>query len=650
MGCDKLLMVKNEKVIGEIFLSRSEKNKIEYFELQWNEENGCYAVSLSQQGDYYFQKEKKFEINDKIEIQPAKQYYLPCNSYIRRADAVKAGADAGTQLFLLLKEKQYLIVRRIEEGSQKKIYLAIDSHLNNTLVVLKLRRKGSAHFARFRRSAMLLSSISAYIPRIMDIGQQIMMDGYEYDYQAFEYFAGYSLDQKLPLEKDAAIKIFYHISLAIQDLHRANISHRNLKPEHILYDSEYNAKLVGLSLVKKSVEKGTTEVVNPSLDADITLSGTEPMELNVQESTPGQIIGNIVFAPISMIEKRKDIYCIASLFVYSLQETLEKRKKFLNTINSEKSGLTEKELVQKYLPDSEFPNSLIKILVEILVNYKFVKASELVSEFALSLGYVCNEITRSDQFPMPKEILIPGVESAFWYAPMEEVGGDFYNIIELSNGKYGILFGDTMGHGIKAYFYTHLIYPVAELFSDQQISPASLLEKMDRLLYKSGRGRGGYAQATALYGILSLDEYCPYFMYASAGHPFPILYRPASSQEEKSCAFYLKLENTPFTGTPLGMGMCRFLENFIRLQEGDILLFYTDGIIEKTNKNGIEYGYERLLSIVHQWADYSELDPLQNLIETLRTDVQNFAQSSKEKDDITVMAIKIGKLGKKTKK
>lgn len=64
----------------------------------------------------------------------------------------------------------------------------------------------------------------------------------------------------------------------------------------------------------------------------------------------------------------------------------------------------------------------------------------------------------------------------------------------------------------------------------------------------------------------------------------------------------------------------------------------------------MEYGYERLLSIVHQWADYSELDPLQNLIETLRTDVQNFAQSSKEKDDITVMAIKIGKLGKKTKK
>lgn len=374
------------------------------------------------------------------------------------------------------------------------------------------------------------------------------------------------------------------------------------------------------------------------------------MELDVHESTPGQIIGNIEFAPISMTEKRKDVYSIASLFVYSLQETPEKRRKFLNAIGGEKPILTEKEFIQKYLPADEFPKNFIQILVEILVNLKYVKAADIVAEFAQCLGYVCNEITRSDQFPMPKEIDIPGVESALWYAPLEAVGGDFYNLIELSDGKYGILFGDTMGHGIKAYFYTHLIYPVAELFSDQQIAPASLLQKMDFLLYKSGRGRGGYTQATALYGILSLDEYCPYFMYASAGHPFPILYRPSNSKDEESSACYLKLENTPFTGTPLGMGMSRFLENFVRLQEGDILFFYTDGIIEKTNKNAIEYGYERLLYVVKKWADASPSDPLKNFIETLKFDIQNFSQGSQDRDDITILAIRIGKLGKKIAK
>ena len=169
---------------------------------------------------------------------------------------------------------------------------------------------------------------------------------------------------------------------------------------------------------------------------------------------------------------------------------------------------------------------------------------------------------------------------------------------------------------------------------------------MDQLLYQSGRGRGGYAHATALYGILCLDEYCPYFMYASAGHPCPILYRPAENVEESPQADYIRLENTPFTGTPLGMGLARFMENFIRLRERDVLVFYSDGIIEMLDKQGNEYGYDRFLAIVKNSLDNLPHQKLPVLIDELKQDLYLFSPDNiGGQDDITVMAVRIIKLG-----
>lgn len=639
---DKLLMVKNDKVIGEIPLSRTQINAVEYFSLTWSQEKSAYELRLNKHGEMFYQNGKKFCVNDKVEIKPNFLYPMLSNYFVRRADAAQTGENAGTQLFIHLGDRQYLILKKLSDTVFKKSYICVDTYSNNSLVFLKLRRKDSGHFVRFRRSAMLLSSISAYIPRITDVGRDIVIDGHECDYQCFEYFKSLSLEDRLPLELNKAIKIFHQVCLAVQDLHRADLCHRNLKPEHVLIDDQNQVKLVGLTLVKKQQTQATLV-----LDNMLTLSGVD-MSLGNGLSSPGEIIGSVEFAPFALNEKRKDIYCIASLFVYSIQKNVEQRQIFRQAVNGVKPSLTLDDLHKKYLPIDDMPASLVKILDDILINFKPVKAGELATVFATALGYVCDEVSRADQFPMPKEMKIPGAEFALWYQPLEEVGGDFYDFIPLRDGKYGILIGDTMGHGTKAYLYTQLIYPVAELFADQQIAPAPLLHKMDQLLYKSGRSRGGYAQATALYGILSLDEYCPYFMYASAGHPFPILYRPPESNDESKEAMYLRIENLPFTGTPLGMGISRFLENFLRLRESDILVFYSDGIPEITNAEGQDYGYERLRKVITAWANRAgETDTTHELVQYLKEDIQSFANGKLYlKDDITLIALRINRLGK----
>lgn len=642
MPNDKLLMVKNDKVIGEIPLSRSQANTVEYFTLTWNQDKNAYDLRLNKHGEMFFQNGKKFCVNDKIDIKPNFFYPMASNYFVRRADAAQVGENAGTQLFVHLGDRQYLILKKICDLTQKKSYICVDTYSNNNLVFLKLRRKDSGHFVRFRRSAMLLSSVSAYIPRITDVGRDIMIDGHECDYQCFEYFKSLSLEERGTLELNQAIKIFHQVTLAVQDLHRADLCHRNLKPEHILVDDQMQIRLVGLTLIKKQQSQ-------PALQMDnmLTLSGID-MSLGNGLSSPGEIIGSVEFAPVSMNEKRKDVYCLASLFVYCIQKTDESRHSFRKSVHGMKPTLTLDELHKKYLPIEEMPESLVQVLDEILIHCRPIKAAELAMVFATALGYVCDEVSRADQFPMPHDMEMPGAEFALWYQPLEEVGGDFYDFIALNDGKYGLLIGDTMGHGMKAYLYTQLIYPVAELFADQQIAPAALLRKMDQLLYKSGRSRGGYEQATALYGILSLDEYCPYFMYASAGHPFPILYRPPENNNEPKDATYLKLENLPFTGTPLGLGIARFLENFIRLREGDILVFYSDGIIEITNGEGQDYGYERLRKIVTTWASKATLDDkMYGLVQYLKEDIQSFSNNKLYlKDDITLLAVRINYLGK----
>lgn len=638
MTNDKLLDVREDEIKREIELLRKSRNHIELIHcfLEWHETKQTYFIWLDDDGKERFKQGKKFRINNKTEIEPDKKYALPTGNFICRA---RGEGEAGPQLFLHAGEKRYLVVKKLAEGKNKRVFLCVDTLAKNNFVVLKAKGEKSGQFERFLRAGSLLGRvISHYIPQLRDVGK-IWIDKEENQYQCFEYFKGKTLDQRIPLETSEAVQVFYQLALAIQDLHKSGLTHRNLTPEHVLLDEYGQIKLFGLSLMGKDT-RAQLDLAAMPVDLNFTFSGgieppTEEGEPDtLQHTLCCELVGDYSYVPVVIKDfKTKDACAVIFLFLYALLRDKTDRDLFCRELQNPE--LFAKELPKyctKDLPDKL--KGVIQDVVQKIIDKKNVSSDEIVAGFGGAANFAVHNITRFDQYPMPKEeeIQIPGTDVAIWYEPLDEVGGDFYDCVALGKNRYSILVGDTMGHGLKACLYMQLISPVVQLFADQKLTPTEVLEKMDMLLFKTRRNMQG-SFATACYGIFCVNEYGSYFMYSSAGHPPPLWCHQGT-------ASYLKLESTIFAGTKLGLGPKHFntIENFARLDGGDFLILYTDGLIEAQNPLGEPYQdffLPKIQELVKANADAHQI------VQGIREDLQKFCQRSTFEDDMTLLVIRV---------
>lgn len=221
--------------------------------------------------------------------------------------------------------------------------------------------------------------------------------------------------------------------------------------------------------------------------------------------------------------------------------------------------------------------------------------------------------------------VIPTVEnysiSAF-SIPAEEVGGDYYDIVNLNDGKTCILIGDVSGKGISAAFIMAQLKGVVMSLAPIAKSPADLLRRINGTLYGKME-RQMYITMTAL----EINEDSGKVSFARAGH-MPVL---------------VKSNNVVTMIIPKGMGIgladSHIFDNTleeveITLSQGDACLLFTDGINELKNKNNEEYGYKPLSELMdgksHN-ADY--------ITGSLREAVMNFPDGAQQHDDITVVAL-----------
>jgi hypothetical protein len=633
MGIDRILDVREDEVKREIELVRCGRNHLElvhcYLERQEAQES--YALWLDDAGKERFRLGKKYCINQHTVLEPDKKYRLAAGQFLTRVpDSSASGIDIMNlpRLFLSAGDNRYLVIRNLADTPAKKVFLCVDTFAKNSFVVLKVKSKQSGHFARFQRAVSLLSRvISNYLPQLRDLGK-IRLDKEEYQYQCFEYFKGIPLSKKLPLATSQAVKLFHQLALAVAELHQAGLVHRNLIPDHILVDENDQIKLVGLSVISRQPGKDKSE----DLTFTIGFAQTPALTEEAMAVTFAQeLVGDYSYVPTNISNyKDKDIAAVVFLFLYSLLD--KTRRATWHKLLQEPAQLTRE--LPKYYPH-DLPSRLQTLLTEtvqkILTNQP-LSLGKVIERFEQALGYTAAGITRFDQYPVPeaKDIVIHGTEVAVWYQPQEEVGGDFYDVVPVGNNKHGILVGDTMGHGLRACLYTQLIHPIAYLFADQRLNPTEILEKMDALLYKSKRTLQG-AFATACYGILSLAASSRYFMYSSAGHPSPLLCR---NGQVKS----LGLEDSIFVGTKLGIGPKRFttIENFVRLESGDCLVFYTDGIIEEQNSCGEPY-QERLVACLQANSTCTA----QEIVDVVKVDLQKFCNKESFDDDVTMLVLRI---------
>ena len=228
-------------------------------------------------------------------------------------------------------------------------------------------------------------------------------------------------------------------------------------------------------------------------------------------------------------------------------------------------------------------------------------------------------------FP-PQSFSIPCLSCETFYQPARGIGGDYYDFLSLSGGRWGIAIGDVSGKGIGAAL---LMASLQASLRAQALHPHSdltaLIGDVNRLVYESS--------PTAFFASLFYAEYEPatrMLQYVNAGHNPPIILRP---QMESCELFHLRAQ-----AVPIGMFVdTQFAATKFQLAKDDILVAYTDGITEAANASGELWGLERLERLLRSC---SRMAP-NEIVERILAEVSEFANGEPQRDDVTLVVMKV---------
>jgi len=204
--------------------------------------------------------------------------------------------------------------------------------------------------------------------------------------------------------------------------------------------------------------------------------------------------------------------------------------------------------------------------------------------------------------------------------PARAVGGDLYSYFMLSERRFCVMVGDVSDKGIPAALFMARTITLAKAMAAHVRTPQQLLTALNRELC---RNNDSCMFVSLLCGMLNTTT--GELVMASAGHEPPVLC-------DATGARLIELD----TGAALGLDEeARYPAHKLRLQAGQTLLMYTDGITEATNPAGQMYGPEQMLLRLDQIPDGNAAD----LANGLLTAVDQFAAGASQADDITVLAL-----------
>src|SRR5438309_683605 len=186
---------------------------------------------------------------------------------------------------------------------------------------------------------------------------------------------------------------------------------------------------------------------------------------------------------------------------------------------------------------------------------------------------------------------LPGFDISAYNFPTEEVSGDYYDWVKLYDDQIGIVIADVSGKGVPAALLMAFLRASLRAASHIGYAPHVSMSKVNYLLWESIE-RNQFV--TAFYGIL--DAANRTIAYCNAGHNPPFLMEADG-----------KVHFEERGGVPLGMFRdTRYYEYFATIQPGQVLVLYTDGVTEATNRTLDEYGRDRLVEAVRQCRNMGE--------------------------------------------
>jgi sigma-B regulation protein RsbU (phosphoserine phosphatase) len=214
----------------------------------------------------------------------------------------------------------------------------------------------------------------------------------------------------------------------------------------------------------------------------------------------------------------------------------------------------------------------------------------------------------------------------FFAESASEVGGDYFDFLPVGEHQMAIAIGDVTGHGVPAAL---LMAVVRSCLHTQVLTNHRVIDVMkvaNNLVRSSSLER---QLMTFFYSIL--DTRTGILTYANAGHLHPYLFRAATGT----------VEILPSASYPLGVrDNASYPEKQVQLYPGDLLVFYSDGIIEAQNPDGEEFGFDRMEGYVRTLGAQSA----DRFVSGLLTEWRQFAFAGEvqpTEDDVTVVAVKL---------
>lgn len=218
---------------------------------------------------------------------------------------------------------------------------------------------------------------------------------------------------------------------------------------------------------------------------------------------------------------------------------------------------------------------------------------------------------------------LSGYAFAAFNEPAREVGGDFYDVIDLGADRVGLVIADVSDKGIAAALYMALSRSLIRAEATREVSPRTVLVNVNRLLLELGEP-GMFV--SVFYGVL--DGAKGTLTYSRAGHDRPLILRSGAAQ--------------PLGGQGLLLGVFEEIdlsltEEQLTLASGDRLILYTDGLIDVRDADGNTYGEDRLIALLMQHTSDAGVAMCANVARELN----DYCGEAEQADDMTLLVVDV---------
>jgi len=268
---------------------------------------------------------------------------------------------------------------------------------------------------------------------------------------------------------------------------------------------------------------------------------------------------------------------------------------------------------------------------DLLVLQFFADAAAIALEKAILHRQILEKELLDKQLQMAKDVQthllpmsdpqIPGYNIAGVCIPAEKIGGDYYDFLHLVDGKLGIAVADVSGHGISSALVMSAFRSLLRTYTYDKVSPAQIACAVNN---RSPEFTGGNHFITMAYGLL--DPGNDKVTFTRCGHPSPWLLH----NNEGSETFR---ENKPALGIYKDVV---YVDESKRLSHGDILVIFTDGVVDTENHQGEAFGSKRLMKVIGK----SKNLPAKALIQAVINETRHFRGFHPFQDDFTLVIIK----------